>query len=117
SEGNISNLTQIAQGLQSQVSDIEGNVSTLTQTAQGLQSSVTNLQDELDNLEIGGRNYHTNTTNEFREATWSSVWNYYPNGLGYIIPVIPGEYYTARVYYKDVWTDDGVHVGLRIFWR
>src|SRR5690606_34429833 len=55
-EGNISNLTQIAQGLQTQVTDIEGNVSTLQQTAQGLQSSVTNLRDELEGLEIGGRN-------------------------------------------------------------
>ncbi|MFD1335746.1 phage tail spike protein [Oceanobacillus iheyensis] len=89
SEDEISALTQTAQGLQTEVSNkadksvvtqlagvVDSKItrnqadgwyasqSQLTQTASSLQSTITSVRNDLDGLEIGGRNFLLNTTDD-----------------------------------------------------
>jgi hypothetical protein len=103
------------QGIVTRFNSVESEIS---QHAEAISQRVTAtyVEGAIADIEVGGRNYHRETSNEFKNISWSS-WNGYPEGLSYVFPVSPGETYTARVYYKDVQTSDGAEVGLRIFWE
>ncbi|WP_144461753.1 phage tail spike protein [Siminovitchia fortis] len=61
-KGNISSVTQLANSLQTRMTNAEGGISTLTQTATSLQSTISSVRNDLDNLEIGGRNFLTDSS-------------------------------------------------------
>ncbi|MDV2683798.1 phage tail spike protein [Alkalihalophilus lindianensis] len=79
----------------------------------GLSSSVISLRSDFDGLEIGGRNLAKGTSSEFKSITMNG-WNAYHDGsLTPDTDVIPEEFYTVRVYYKNV-TD--IDMTVRVFW-
>ncbi|MED4124158.1 phage tail spike protein [Halalkalibacterium halodurans] len=66
-KGNISKVTQLANALQTRMTNAEGSISTLTQTASSLQSTISSVRNDLDNMEIGGRNLLTETSDEWTD--------------------------------------------------
>lgn len=76
-------------------------------------SSKTDLTNAINNIEIGGRNYLKDTSDEFRTVTFSGWDNYIQTIRLYDFGLKPGEKLTGRIYLKPSLYDVRVHLDFR----
>src|SRR5699024_1950493 len=85
----------------------------INQLSDSVNSKITSVEQKFDELEIGGRNLAKGTSDKLIKSEMNS-WNLYHDSV--LTPdteVIPGEKYTASVYYHDV---KDIDMTIRLFW-